>query len=305
MRFLPFIKGQDFLIIYAIFGVVGIIMILKLLKDKESRDFIISDLDEEKYYVLKHDYNLNSIFYYITYKLYLKGILSKDEEENKFYVNKDVSTYLSPIEEQVYILYLDKFSPKDFKSSMVNEVDFKNYYDNIYKELKANGLIRDNKMIKESKHITRIGMLIIFVPGIWRLIGGIVHGMPVTGLIIEIIIILIISIITVSAFRKGRLTDKGRASMNAYEKYHRSIRNNNNSENYNDVTSTNTQDFLMTNSWMYFLGVSDSSINRTNSNFTTNNNSVSSCSSCSSSNSCSSCSSGSSCSSCGGCGGGD
>lgn len=304
MRFLPFIKGQDFLIIYAIFAVMGIIIILKLLKGKDSRDFIISDLDEEKYYVLKHDYNLSNVFYYITYKLYFKGILSKDEEDKKFYVNKDVSTYLSPIEEQVYILYLDKFSPKDFKASMVNEVDFKNYYDNHYKELKANGLIRDSKMIKESKYITRIGMLIIFVPGILRLVGGIVHGMPVTGLIIEIIIFLLISIIIVVAFRKGRLTDKGKASMNAYEKYHKSI-SHNNSVNYNDITSTNTQDFLISNSWMYFLGVSDSNINRTNSNFTANNNSGSSCSSCSSSNSCSSCSSGSSCSSCGGCGGGD
>lgn len=305
MRFLPFIKGQDFLIIYAIFAIAGIIVISKLLKGKDGRDFIISDLDEEKYYVLKHDYNLNSIFYYMTYKLYLKGILSKDEEDNKFYVNKDVTTYLSPIEEQVYILYLDKFSPKDFKASMVNEIDFKNYYDNLYKELKANGLIRDNKMIKESRRIIRIGMLVVFVPGIWRLIGGIVHGMPVAGLIIEIIIILIISIIIVSVLNKGRLTHKGEASMNAYEKYHRSISRNNNNVNHNDVTNTNTQDFLITNSWMYFLGVSDSNINRINSNFTTNNNSVSSCSSCSSSNSCSSCSSGSSCSSCGGCGGGD
>lgn len=304
MRFLPFIKGQDFLIIYAIFAVIGIIIILKLLKGKDSRDFIISDLDEEKYYVLKHDYNLSNVFFYITYKLYVKGILSKDEEDNKFYVNKDVSTYLSPIEEQVYILYLYKFSPKDFKTSMVNEIEFKNYYDSLYKELKVNGLIRDNKIIKESKHITRIGMLIIFVPGIWRLVGGIVHGMPVTGLIIEIIIILLISIIIAVTFRKGRLTNKGKASMNAYEKYYKSI-SHNNSVNYNDITSTNTQDFLITNSWMYFLGVGDSNVNRINSNFTTNNNSVSSCSSCSSSNSCSSCSSGSSCSSCGGCGGGD
>ena len=305
MRFLPFIKGQDFLIIYAIFAVIGIIIILKLLKGKDSRDFIISDLDEEKYYVLKHDYNLNSVFYYITYKLYLKGILSKDEEDKKFYVNKDVSTYLSPIEEQVYILYLDKFSPKDFKASMVNEMDYKNYYDNLYKELKANGLIRDNKMRKQSKHITRIGMLIIFAPGIWRLIGGVIHGMPVTELIIEIVMILLISIIILSILNKDRLTHKGKASMNTYEKHHRSIRHNTNSVNDNDVVNTNTQDFLITNYWMYFLGVSDSNINRINSDFTTNDNSASSCSSCSSSNSCSSCSSGSSCSSCGGCGGGD
>lgn len=303
MRFLPFIKGPDFLIIYAIFAVVGIIIISKLLKGKDSRDFIISDLDEEKYYVLKHDYNLNNVFYYITYKLYIKGILSKDEEDNKFYVNKDVSTYLSLIEEQVYILYLDKFSPKDFKANMVNEIDFKNYYDNLYKELKVNGLIRDNKMIKESKRITRIGMLIIFVPGIWRLVGGIVHGMPVTGLIIEIFIILLVSIINLSIFRKDKLTDKGKASMNAYEKHYKLIGHNENSMDDNSVNNPNTQDFLTTNSWMYFLGVSDSNINRDNSNF--NNSTGSSCSSCSSSNSCSSCSSGSSCSSCGGCGGGD
>jgi len=48
MSFLWFIKGQDFLIIYAIFAIIGIIIISKILKNNDSKDFIISDLDEEK-----------------------------------------------------------------------------------------------------------------------------------------------------------------------------------------------------------------------------------------------------------------
>ncbi|OOM75359.1 hypothetical protein CLPUN_33050 [Clostridium puniceum] len=291
MRFLPFIKGADFLVVYAIFSLIGIILILKKLK-RSDKDYIISDLDDDKYYVLKNNYSLYNMFYFITYKLCAKGILIKDEKEKKFYVNKDIKAYLSDIEEQVCALYLEKFAPKDFKSTMVIESHFKVYYDNINNELKSNGLIKDSKVIEKNKNISNIGLIFILIPGVLRLVGGIFSEMPVTALIIEIVIIFIVAKAVFSAPIKYKLTSKGEASINAYEKYYEARKNDNNRI---------MDDLLMTNSWMYFLGVSN--INNNNSSFFCNDNSSGSCSSCSSGSSDSSGSSCSSCSSCGGCGG--
>lgn len=310
MRFLPFIKGTDFVIIYAIFSLIGVIVILKKMKNKDAKDYIISNLDEDKYYVLKNNYSLLNMFYYITYKLYAKGILIKDEDEKKFYVNKDIKVYLSDVEEQVYGLYLEKFAPKDFKSDMVVESYFKMYYENINNDLKSNGLIKDSKIIEKSKNISNIGLIIILTPGILRLVGGIVNEMPITSLIIEIVIIFIIAKVFFAGPLKYKLTSKGEASMNAYEKYYASRKEENDINQNKVYNAIIMQEFLMTNSWSYFLGVNN--INNTNSSsFFNNNYSGGSCSSCSSSSSDSygssdsSSASCSSCSSCGGCGGGD
>jgi|GEM_PF-3193069 len=298
MRFLPFIKGPDFLIIYAIFSLIGVILISKKLKSNDNKDYIISDLDEDEYYVLKNNYSLYNMFYYVTYKLYAKGVLVKDEDEKKFYVNKDIRVYLSDIEEQVYALYLEKFALKDFKSSMVIESHFKVYYDNINNELKSNGLIKDSKIIEKNKNSLNIGLTIILMPGILRLIGGIVNEMPITALIVETVIIFIIAKAAFSGPLKYKLTSKGEASMNAYEKHCYARKEENNTNENNGYNAIVMQDFLMTNSWMHFLGVNN--INNNNNDSFSDNNSSGSCSSCSSG---SSDSSGSSCSSCGGCGG--
>ncbi|MVX63521.1 hypothetical protein GKZ28_07425 [Clostridium chromiireducens] len=295
MRFLPFIKGQDFLIIYGIFAVIVLIVIRRLLNNSDKKDFIISGLDEDKYYVLNNKYNLHGMFYYITYKLYAKGLLVKDEEDKKFQINKELSSLLTPIEESVYILYLDKFAPKDFESDMVNEKEFKTHYDGIYNKLVLDGLIKDDVIIRETKSVSSLGIVVVLVPGIWRLIGGIAYGMPVGALVFEIILIFIISKIVLYIHLNDKLTRCGKASKEAFEKYYKNSKENTNKINENNPDVA--QDFLMTSSWMYFLGVS--SINTKENNNSFNNNSGSSCSSCSSCSG-SSCSS---CSSCGGCGG--
>ena len=293
MRFLPFIKGQDFLVVYAIFAVIGLIVIRKLLHNSDKKDFIILGLDEEKYYVLNNKYNLNNMFYYITYKLYARGLLVKDEEDKKFQIKKESSSFLTPIEENVYITYLDKFAPKDFKSNMVNEKEFKMNYDIIYNKLVSGGLIKDNATIRKSKSVSNLGIGVILIPGIWRLIGGITYGMPVGGLVFEIILIFIICKIVLYIHLNDKLTRCGKASKDAFEKYYKNIKGNTNK--INESNPDVVQDFLMTSSWMYFLGVSSIHTKGNNNSFY-DNNSGSSCSSCSGS-SCSSCSS------CGGCGG--
>jgi hypothetical protein len=79
MRFLPFINGKSFLVLYAIYAIVAIILLSKKINNNDSEYFVASSLDEEKYYVLKNKYSLQNMFYYITYKLYAKGIILKDE----------------------------------------------------------------------------------------------------------------------------------------------------------------------------------------------------------------------------------
>jgi hypothetical protein len=286
------------------FAAILLIFILAKLNNYDNKDFIITPLDEDKYYVLKTSYNLKDMFYYITYKLYAKGILVKDEDDKCFYVNKDVQIYLSDVEQQVYNLYLEKFAPKNFKESMVVESYFKMYYDNISSELKSNGLLTNSDIIRSKKRFANISLIILLLPGVLRIIGGISSGMPVNALFIEIIIIFIVSRLFFVQPIKQRLTRKGKASMNSFEKHYELMKDENKTnDNYN--FNYLMYGFLFTSSWEYFLGVET----LRQSSALSNNDSGSSCSSCSSCSSDSSDSSGgsscSSCSSCGGCGGGD
>lgn len=304
MRFLPFISGKEFLFLYIMFAAVVLIFILAKLNNYDNKDYIISPLDEDKYYVLKKSYNLKDMFYYITYKLYAMGILIKDEEDKCFYVNKDVQIYLSDVEQQVYNLYLEKFAPKNFKESMVVESYFKTYYENISSELKANGLLTNSEIIRSKKRFANISLAILLIPGVLRFISGIANDMPVNALFMEIIIIFIVARILFVQPLKKRLTSKGRASMNSFEKHYESMKDENKANdnyNYNYLM----YGFLFSSSWEYLLGVET----LRQSSVTSNSDSGSSCSSCSSCSSDSSDSSSgsscSSCSSCGGCGGGD
>ncbi|WP_160691820.1 hypothetical protein [Clostridium sp. C2-6-12] len=320
MRFLPFINGKEFLFLYIMFAAIALIYILSKLNNYDDKNYIIAPLDEDKYYVLKNEYNLKDMFYYFTYKLYARGVLIKDEEDKCFYVNKDVQIYLSDVEQQVYNLYLEKFAPKDFKESMVVESYFKLYYENISSDLKTDGLLTNSEIIKNKKKFANLSLIIILIPGIWRFVGGIASGMPVNVLFMEIVIIIILAKIFFAQPINQRLTCKGRASMNSFEKHYESMKNETKESddyNYNYLM----YGFLLGSTWEYFLGVETlrQSAAVSNNDFDIYNSSCSSCSSDSSNtsdssggSSCSSCSSDSSsgsscssCSSCGGCGGGD
>ncbi|NMM64457.1 hypothetical protein HBE96_17715 [Clostridium sp. P21] len=306
MRFLPFINGKLFLVIYGVYAVALIILLSKKLKGNDEY-YVATGLDEVQYYVLDNKYSLENMFYYITYRLYAKGILLKNEEEKTFYVNKSVSTYLSSIEKKVYRLYLEKFAPKDFKSSMLNENQFKGYYYSIYNELITKGLIKDSDMIKKNKSTLKMGILIIFIPGVWRLIGGIASNMPVTALVMEIIITFIIIRVVLSSRVNDNLTNKGYASKRAFEKQYNSIINDSDSSSNTNGGYANTmQEFLIGAAWMNFLGVNNIYKNSGSdtSTFFNNDSSFDSSDSGDSSDSSDSGSSCSACSSCGGCGSG-
>ncbi|NFO20333.1 hypothetical protein FDB24_03375, partial [Clostridium botulinum] len=133
----------------------------------KSLDFInkchnnnnIYSLNEDDCFVLNNKYNTEKLFYYITYKLYAKKILSKDTLRNKFYINDTSICSLSPIEENVYTVYLNKFAPKNFKSNMINEDIFRNYYNTIYSTLELHGFIKKDTLIRKNKLVFFIGLL--------------------------------------------------------------------------------------------------------------------------------------------------
>lgn len=87
------------------------------------------------------------------YKLYANKILGKDTLRNKFYINDTFMYSLSPIEEIVSAVYLNKFEPENFKSNMINEDIFRNYYNNIYSMLELHGFIKKDKLIKKTKFV--------------------------------------------------------------------------------------------------------------------------------------------------------
>lgn len=301
MRFLPFIGGKSFLVVYAVYAVLVIIIATRKLKNNNGY-FTASNINEEKYYVMKYYYNVRHMFYYFTYKLYAKGVLLKDNTDGSFYINKDVTINLSNIEEQVCTVYLEKFIPKKFNDKLLNEKYFKEYYDNIYNKLIGEGLIKDFYMKRESKISFCIALIVLFIPGIWRIIGALDSGMPIALLVPEVMIILFIALFCLYPYVKGRLTNEGYASKGAYENYRKMMAKNRDiaeSDN-NELHADYMEDFLITNSWMIFLGVN--SVGTDKDRVYINNDSGGSCSSCSSSDSGGS---GSSCSSCGGCGGGD
>lgn len=303
MRFLPFIDGKLFLVVYAVYAVLVIIIASRKLKNNNGY-FTASNINEEKYYVMKYYYNVKHMFCYFTYKLYAKGVLLKNDTDGSFYVNKEVTFNLSNIEEQVCTLYLDKFAPKNFNDSLFNEKYFREYYDNIYNKLVSEGLIKDAYMKRENKISFCISLIVLSIPGIWRVIGALASRMPITLLVPEVMIILFAALFCLYPYVKGRLTNEGHASKGAYENYHRDMAKNRDkteSDN-NELNIDYMDDFLITNSWMIFLGVDSIGTDKNRVYINNDNDSGGSCSSCSSSDSGSS---GSSCSSCGGCGGGD
>ena len=154
---------------------------------------------------------------------------------------------------------------------------------------------------KNKNKFANLGLVFILIPGIWRFIGGIASGMPVNALFIEIVIVIIVTKLIFISSIKQNLTNKGKASMESFERYYDLMKN---KDNNNEDTDSYNYNFLMygflfSSSWENFLGVE--AIRQ--SSVLSNSDSGSSCSSCSSDSSDSS--SGSSCSSCGGCGGGD
>ncbi len=239
--------------LYLIFTLILIFTISKYLNFiNKCTDFNdVYSLNEDDYFVLNNKYSAEKLFYYITYKLYAKKILEKDTLRNKFYINNTFEYSLSPIEEIVFSLYLNKFAPKHFKSNMVNEELFRDYYNNIYSILESHGFIKKNTLIKKNKLVFFIGLLLLITPAL----GFIFYYSIDVALTFKIILVTLISLFLYILMLKNKaynkLTSKGLNSKIFYKNTCSSIESSIESETYVETIN----EFLLDNSWMYFLGV--------------------------------------------------
>lgn len=303
MKFLPSINGSSFIIVYGIYSIVLLIIYHIVCKDKDEDedDFIVSSISEEEYFILNNSYNVNKIFYYITYRLYAKNIII-NTSGHKFKAesnSKIFSADLNLIEREVVKVYNQEFEPKKFKKSMIDENIFKKYYYSIKEKLIQDKLLKNEIKTIKKKIVNIIVSLIILIPGLLRLWGGIINLKPVAFLVLEIIIISMFMYADMAGKNRSRISKKGLASMKLfkdtyslnisdYEKYHTD----------NPEYMRVMEGFLIGSLWQNILGVND-----VNSGASSSGSSCSSCTSCNSCSSCTSCNSCSSCSSCSGCGG--
>lgn len=76
--FLLFINGKCFLILYILYLGIIIFKVIKILNDSDIEKYVCKRFLDDEYYVLINKYNFKNMFYYIIYKLYVKGILLRN-----------------------------------------------------------------------------------------------------------------------------------------------------------------------------------------------------------------------------------
>ncbi|NFT65066.1 hypothetical protein FDF63_11235, partial [Clostridium botulinum] len=242
-----------FSLLYLIYTLILAFIISKSLDfiNKCHNNNNIYSLNEDDCFVLNNKYNTEKLFYYITYKLYAKKILSKDTLRNKFYINDTSICSLSPIEENVYTVYLNKFAPKNFKSNMINEDIFRNYYNTIYSTLELHGFIKKDTLIRKNKLVFFIGLLSLITPAPFFIFYYSIYATLTFKIILVTLISLFLYILMLKNKAYNKLTYKGLNSKVFYKNTCSSIESSIEIETYIETLN----EFLLDNSWMYFLGV--------------------------------------------------
>ncbi|MBN1056555.1 hypothetical protein DVW05_14530 [Clostridium botulinum] len=240
-------------LLYLIYTLILIFIISKYLNfiNKYSNINDMYSLNEDDYFVLNNKYSTEKLFYYITYKLYAKKILEKDTLRNKFYINDTFQYSLTPIEENVFSVYSNKFAPKNFKSNMINEEFFRDYYNNIYSILESHEFIKKDKLIKKNKLVFFIGLLLLITPALYFIFDYSIDTTLTFKIILVTLISLFIYILILKNKAYNKLTSKGLNSKIFYKNTCSSIESSMESETYVETMN----EFLLDNSWMYFLGV--------------------------------------------------
>ncbi|MGL4773457.1 MAG: hypothetical protein ACRC2K_07835 [Clostridium sp.] len=325
MRFLPWIEGQQFLIIYPLYGIF-LLLLLVLLCKGDKGDYTSQNINEDEYFILTslNRYNSRSMVRYFTFKLLSKGyIKSLDSVKGAFISIEKKSMYdLNMIERLLFIQYKDGKSLNNITVDSELNKELMEFYHNGVSALENKGIIQEASAYSRKRRISNILMIALIVPGVWRFVGGINYGMPSTFLIYEVIGASFVYFFISRGIVGDRITKIGRESMRYYrESYRRSFSTatlNNIDFESDDVNSSEfAAYFLLFGYGSDFFGpvIHNGGVGHSSGGGFYNSCSsctTSSCSSCSSDSdgggsSCSSCS-GSSCSSCGGgcggCGGG-
>lgn len=304
-RFLPFLVGIDFLVVYVFFTVATIFIFSILIRSEKKEDFIVKDLSDEEYYVLTNGFSRRGIFYYMTYRLYAKGYLKRLESKEGLIWNEEKEgECLIEIERFVYSFYKLPEIPSNIKENIIKEDLFREWYENISLNLREEGMFREVKEKRRGRLIFT-ATLMVFIAGFLRLLGGVSNGMAVGSLIKVMVILLIATPLILLMVSGSRLSEKGRASADAYRlrmrEANKTLKEEDNFENNYDYDGM-MYNFLFTSAWMGMYGIHNDT-EGTSSFYLNHDTSYDSSSSNDSNDSGGSCSSCSSCSSCGGCGG--
>lgn len=207
---------------YIIYSII-MIKVIKFFFIKRKYDYNEAvNLSEEQYFVLKHRYELNMVFYYFTFRLYAKDILIRHENKKaiSFSVNKDKADELSGLEQVIYKVYVNGFEPKQFNQYTVSKDLFKNFYNTIYENLKFIGLFSTySEIISVALKVTFLSVLTI-IPGIWIFFKGRLSNLFVQEMFFGTIFI--IGVILFNCLYQAidvlRINKRGLASVKAYER---------------------------------------------------------------------------------------
>lgn len=123
------------LFINLIFSIIISLFLKLIITNSYTLNSKSLELTDEEYFILNNRFDFKKIFYFITYKLYKRGILELKMNQGKFYYTKSTSNKLTDIESEVSQLYINGFSPKEFNSEMIDKKIFIEYFDSLYKNL--------------------------------------------------------------------------------------------------------------------------------------------------------------------------
>ena len=232
-------------LIYSIIIIYLITFIHKIINKKKISELTLSD---DQCFVLNNKYDIKSIFYFITYKLYKNKVILLSSSKYSFYLNKNATSNLSKIELEVSKLYKSPFSPNDFNSGMINESIFQNYFNSIYTSLESDNFIKSKKYQLISKIIFTIGLFFVLIPGLVILISFYLKGILLSKIFITMLINTLIYILILKNSILSILTPNGiNASISYKEKNTLAKRL---SRRYSYDTSM--KKFLLQNYYMYY-----------------------------------------------------
>ncbi|CDM68084.1 putative membrane protein [Clostridium bornimense] len=297
MKFLPFMSGQEFLQAYPVYCAIIILLFYLFVTGKRRKEsnYVIEELSIEDVFMINNinRKNIRELLAFFTYGLLVKGYIENLDKDKGLFRSKqemlNSNSNLNIIEMEL----MNNFSGFGVEfNSIVNDSRLINlsreYYCSKEKEFLKRGLIDVIEKTTSIKIEIIIAYSLTIIPGILRVFSGMINEKPVTYLIYEIIITIVILYIISKNIMSNKITEKGKKSIKAFKKINGNYKDSNNGADINiDDYNRLMASFVLFNIGIDYFGVPHA---EDHDNFGGH-----SCSSCSS---CSSCGGG-----CGGCGG--
>lgn len=235
------------LFINLIFSIIISLFLKLIITNSYTLNSKSLELTDEEYFILNNRFDFKKIFYFITYKLYKRGILELKMNQGKFYYTKSTSNKLTDIESEVSQLYINGFSPKEFNSEMIDKKIFIEYFDSLYKNLILNKFIKSKHKLIFDKVLFILGFLIILIPEI--IILAYTHGLFLSKIFMNLFISTFIYIFILKNYILTKFTGKAIKANEQFKKrnpYYSNKLIKNNCSNEMDK-------FLLQNIYMYYF----------------------------------------------------